>query len=476
MVANNIIILVGILLAVILIGLFFGRNTEKEDFYAYYKDKQKIGWAAQGESDDGKQPRSTWKSQDLNYETCYGTDKVTANNVPRIGTFFCDNKGLGENNPLAGLYPIDFTNYNIAYQKIAKGTRLSGTFTVNGSTYTFDEYGRPTNEHMTLKRSKEVCDALGTKCAGFIFQYPGKRDNYEARHTYFFSDLEDGMEDPNTYDMKLLGPEIRGQNSYSLTSYYQFDTYRKLDPYYKEVPMKELKVSGQDYERRTCSVEQKPDYDLDYMSGTLDDCIARCATFDNCTGFNRDANAKDSDVAACQLKKINFNEKIHNCPKDYMPSGDECITGWSSTCGENCALNKCQAAGGTWIPKDYSRSPYTCKMPPGSDNPVCNNAPNRRGLMSYVRKGAIAGGKCLNKLNENGYVDGDNIACFERLSLDEAINSCCKTQNCRGFSYGKDPNRNTYQSGCFKGPNLYNYVTRSNEYDGYFKPDVKSPQ
>ena len=57
-IANNIIILVGILLAVIIIGLLF-RTDKKENFYSYYKDKQKVGWAAKGESDDGKQPRST---------------------------------------------------------------------------------------------------------------------------------------------------------------------------------------------------------------------------------------------------------------------------------------------------------------------------------------------------------------------------------------------------------------------------------
>lgn len=386
----NITIVILVLVLVIIISIFYKRNT-KENFYAYYKDKQKIGWPARGETDNGRQPRSTWRQGDLNYETCYNTGDIAAANVPRTGTFFCDSMGKSEMTPIAGLYPIDFTNYNVSYQKIAKGVRLSGTFMADGSTYTFDEFGSPSSEHMTLKRSKEVCDALGTKCAGFVFQYPGKRDNYQARQTYFYASFEDGFEDPDTYDMKFKSLGDRNQNKSGLTSWYQFDTYRKVDPYYKEVPMKEIKVSGQDFERRICSVPQNPDYDLDYMSGTLDDCKARCATMENCKGFNRDANAKDDDVAACQFKKVSFDRKTLQCPTGFnvkVPGGqpNDCGAGWSWNCDENCARENCSRAGGNWIPKDYANNPYTCRMSDSAMKPLCENAPNRAGLVAYVRK------------------------------------------------------------------------------------------
>ena len=475
MISNKLILLFGLLIVIIIVGMLISSSgNNKEHYYSYYKDKQKIGWKAKGELDNGKQPRSTWRSQDLNYETCYGTKDVLANNVPRTGTFFCDNKNLGENTPLSGLYPIDFSNYNIAYQKIAKGKRITGTLTVEGSTYTFDEFGRPTNEHLTLKRSKEICDALGTKCAGFILEYPGKRDNYQARHTYFYSKFDDGFEDPNTYDMNTDN-EFRSKDKYHLTSWYQFDTYRKLDPYYKEVPMKEMN-SNQQYTKRTCSIEQNTDYDLDYMTGTLDDCVARCETYDYCTGFNRDANAKDDEVAACQLKKVSFENKVPICPKDYMVRGDECIKGWTWNCDENCARQLCAESNGTWIPKDYRKEPYTCKMAPGSTKSVCENTPNRRGLVSYSRNGyqTPTSNKCVSKLTENGYIEGDNLACFSKTPLEDVINTCCSNQNCKGFSYGKDPNRSTYQAGCYK-TNLYKFINKSNDYDGYFKPDVKVP-
>ena len=381
---NTYLLVIIFIVAVVLLG-FIGSRTEK--FYNYTKDKQKVGI---NESDNGKQPKSTWNSNNLNYETCYNTATRSGNNMPRTGTYFCDTGSEGEQTPLAGMYAMDLTNYKVIHQKIVRGQRLSGDYMVNGKTYTFDQYGRPTNEHMTLDTSKRICDGLGARCAGFILAVPGKRDNYLDRHTYFLATLEDGFEDPNTYDNILKGPNSRNDNKYSLTSWYNFTSYIKLDPDYKENKIAPLMIPSQSYERRTCSIEQNPDYDLDYMSGTLDDCKARCDTSENCYGFNRDRNANDDDVAACQLKKISFDEKRAVCPQNYRPSqtGD-CVAGWSWECGEDCARNNCAVANGTWIPLDYSSNPYTCRMPDSTRQPVCQDAANRQGLVSYVRKGGM---------------------------------------------------------------------------------------
>ena len=62
-----------------------------------------------------------------------------------------------------------------------------------------------------------------------------------------------------------------------------------------------------------------------------------------------------------------------NCPKGYdttVQANNKCIAGWSGPkpgfpngFGEGQAKNSCSAAGGKWIPLDYSNHPYTCQMP-----------------------------------------------------------------------------------------------------------------
>lgn len=57
------------------------------------------------------------------------------------------------------------------------------------------------------------------------------------------------------------------------------------------------------------------------------------------------------------------------CPPGYSgPNAyNVCTAGWSQDCGEECAKSKCSAAGGTWIPLNYSYNPYTCQfLAPGS--------------------------------------------------------------------------------------------------------------
>lgn len=50
------------------------------------------------------------------------------------------------------------------------------------------------------------------------------------------------------------------------------------------------------------------------------------------------------------------------CPSGYSGpnSNNECTKSSTSECGLTCAKNICESDGGTWIPKDYSRNPYTC--------------------------------------------------------------------------------------------------------------------
>ena len=50
---------------------------------------------------------------------------------------------------------------------------------------------------------------------------------------------------------------------------------------------------------------------------------------------------------------------ISNCPGDGKPC---CAAGSKPNCGQGCAHDKCLAAGGKWIPKNYCCNGYTCEM------------------------------------------------------------------------------------------------------------------
>ena len=55
--------------------------------------------------------------------------------------------------------------------------------------------------------------------------------------------------------------------------------------------------------------------------------------------------------------KIESKNKA-KCPGD----GICCGAGYRKNCGEQCAKNLCTGAGGTWVPVDHGKYPYTCEM------------------------------------------------------------------------------------------------------------------
>ena len=233
---SNINLLVILVLSILFIVLiYFNRTPKKEQFNAYYKDKQKVGT---NEMDRGNQPKSTWKSGNLNYESCYNTNTRFGNSIPRKNTFFCDFGNEGEIVPINGTYSLDFVNYNVYYQKIIKGKRLQGSHTLNGVSITFDEFGRPIGQIMTLQQSKDTCDNLKDKCIGFIIQSNDNGNKNAA--TFFVAALEPGFEDPNVYDHIFVTPEERSKEQSSLTSYQNYTSYIKKDVKYVEKPVKEL--------------------------------------------------------------------------------------------------------------------------------------------------------------------------------------------------------------------------------------------
>ena len=54
---------------------------------------------------------------------------------------------------------IDFSNYNIYYEKIVSGVKLTGSFNINGEMITFDSSGAP-SKLMTLEQLKKTAESI----------------------------------------------------------------------------------------------------------------------------------------------------------------------------------------------------------------------------------------------------------------------------------------------------------------------------
>lgn len=378
---SNFIIIVILIISLVIITHY----SKKEKFTTFYKDRQLVG---SNQLDRGVQPKSTWKSGDMNYETCYQSDNnQSGNSIPRKNTYYCNFGSSGELEPISGTYGIDFTNYNIYYQKIIKGKRLQGNFSVGGNNYTFDEYGRPVGKLMTVQQSKNICDELKDKCAGFIINFDETQPKNNVGATHFIAELIPGFEDPNTYDRIYITPENRVKEANALSSYQNYISYTKKSFKYEEKPVGSLNIPGQEYERRSCSIVPNSQYDLrSFDNMTLDDCKAACYMDRSCSGFNRSSALNDTQPGKCDLKKVNFDYRNVRCPSGYTynESNKNCTAGWSWACGQDCAYSKCVNDGGTWIWLDYSRNAYTCVPSAANNKIVCQNQP---GLVSYKRVG-----------------------------------------------------------------------------------------
>jgi|SaaInlV_165m_DNA_3_1040750.scaffolds.fasta_scaffold34488_1 hypothetical protein len=91
--------------------------------------------------------------------------------------------------------------------------------------------------------------------------------------------------------------------------------------------------------------------------------------------FVQNVGSCDKTCRNCTVSNVvdvNFLTKIDSiqhielvdmgCPIGYSGpnNNNECTKGWVRNCGSVCARNICEGKGGRWIPKDYSRNPYTC--------------------------------------------------------------------------------------------------------------------
>jgi hypothetical protein len=345
----------------------------------------------------------------LNYETCYQSDDNRAGNqIPRKDNYFCNFGSSGELVPISGTYGIDFTNYNVFYQKIVKGRRLQGNITVDGISYNLDEFGRPTGKIMTLQQSKDICDKLKNRCAGFIMDF---NINKTGGMPHFIAELIPGYEDPNMYDSMFTSQESRIKEADSLATYLNFNSYTKKSFSHIEKPVQSLNIPGQEFNRQSCSIIADNDYALkSFNNMTLDDCKAACYSQDDCSGFNRSSSLNDDQTGNCDLKRVNFDFRNVSCPPGftYNQNNERCEAGWSWACGQDCAYRKCLDSGGNWLWLDYSRNPYTCIPSATNNRSACQNQP---GLVSYRRVGK----KGLDPIREDDFTviyNGNSYRCL----------------------------------------------------------------
>ena len=73
------------------------------------------------------------------------------------------------NNDNAKDIGIDFSNYNVFYEKKVFGEPLNGSFNVGGEIITFNSC-IPT-KLMTIEQLKKTAEILGNDCAGFFIKY-----------------------------------------------------------------------------------------------------------------------------------------------------------------------------------------------------------------------------------------------------------------------------------------------------------------
>jgi len=109
--------------------------------------------------------------------------------------------------------------YTVVHDKIVNGKRLQGSHEINDKNITFDEYGRPIGQIMSVEKSKEICDILGDKCGGFIIQTNENSD--KSIGNFFVSKVESGFEEPNVDSSNVL------QNDNNIQKYQKFTSFIK---------------------------------------------------------------------------------------------------------------------------------------------------------------------------------------------------------------------------------------------------------
>jgi len=286
----------------------------KEGFVITVKDRQKIGTS---DMEDGRQPKSTWKSGNVNYESCYTTETRNGNSTGRKGSYYCNN-GIdgGEVIPAEGLYCLDLSNYTVHPGKAIRGKPLTGTYSSNNSkSYSINDDGIVNGETLTLAQSKSLCDSLKDKCLGFIMIIP-VNGGYQHQ-TIFISKIDEGWEDPDTY-AKFAKLDDTNTNLVS---------YVKKDPFAieKGIPQQQINATSEKYRNLpTCNWKSAnrcifSDYTYDQPSNS---CVSKDGNpAFNVVGYTREQLTdwlktmynRDMGVNKLTSEAVNVRNYIERC-------------------------------------------------------------------------------------------------------------------------------------------------------------------
>ena len=207
---------------------------------------------------------------------------------------------------------IDFSNYNVYYEKIVNGDKLTGSYNVGSETITFDSSGTP-SKLMTLEQIKNTAESLGDRCVGFVF-VNNKLDN-EKTNSIFLKSVTELLSDPISLQKNLSDEETKYYKN-ELTNYPKNTSFiKKFTNRVKEKNIPELKDSRQLFSKNECAIIDNGNNDIIQFKGTLDECKTKCASYNDCQVFNREKNAFDTNSSECILKKT-YQNKVGVCVPD----------------------------------------------------------------------------------------------------------------------------------------------------------------
>ena len=207
---------------------------------------------------------------------------------------------------------IDFSNYNIYYEKIVSGVKLTGSFNINSEMISFNSSGMP-NKLMTLEQLKKTAESID-ECSGFIIV--DDNSDSQQRNSIFLKSVTELQSDPLSLE-KNLSDEQKKAYKNELTNYPKNTSFiKKIINRVKEQNIPDLQDSRQLFSKNECAIIDDGKNDIVQFKGTLDECKAKCATYNNCQVFNRGKDVFDSNSSECILKKTYENKDGLCVPND----------------------------------------------------------------------------------------------------------------------------------------------------------------
>jgi hypothetical protein len=173
---------------------------------------------------------------------------------------------------------------------------------------------------MTLEKSIKVCDALGSKCDGFIFLETNEK---ELGYSSFLEKIDRNDMLTNSDNINFISYIKKGVTTNSLNTTQNTQSTSTGIP--KPIQNVEIIPKGQRFNIVDCAIPSNKDYDMLKTLGTLKECRDACINNPGCNGFSRQKDAGETDKAECILKKAFYNDikicKDSNTHVSYVRDG-----------------------------------------------------------------------------------------------------------------------------------------------------------